>query len=632
MLALNTWWQQTPAGTKLLIAGIVVLAIAVCALLVSENLGPDMEPLLAGRLSASERQNIVAYLQSQDVPYRIHGGVIEVPAEQRPQLLAAMRVRSLIPAEESTSGFAKLTTHKPAWYLSNEQNRQLYNLALQDELSRVVSSYPAVRRATVIISHPQGLGFAATHRRPSASVNVEMASGMLDPRTVEAIAGLVSGAVAEMEPQDVAVIDATAGRQYTARASGDLAMTGEAHELKQGIEQACREKIIQTLSYIEGVIVAVNAEVDVVRRKMASDLVDPEHTLELRTAEQIDTLQESTSRGEQSALTSQRVARQFAPALSRRQETAVDPGGLPTRISATVNVPRSFFVAAYRRATGPRATEPSDADLLPFIDTQLARIRRQVEPLVLSREPGQVVVDVYPDSAGAAPEAAPALLSAPAAAEQPFASLLDVPWPVAAMIGLLASVLIVARAARPRRSPAPPAAAAGGPPVNRASERLINSIRDEHPQTIAVCLSRLPQDMAAEVLASLPDELTAEVLDRMTRMTDVESDILRDVDDYLAIRTAEEAPTDPDQLEHLDDATVRAVVEEVGGETLVAALRVAGPVFRERVMRHMPDSEGQRLRRSLEEPIPVCVSDIEAAQRRVLEIAARYQSVEGLAA
>ena len=43
---------------------------------------------------------------------------------------------------------------------------------------------------------------------------------------------------------------------------------------------------------------------------------------------------------------------------------------------------------------------PTDAALQPLVDDSLARIRKQVETLVQSRDAGQVVVDVYPDAMG----------------------------------------------------------------------------------------------------------------------------------------------------------------------------------------------------------------------------------------
>lgn len=625
MYGIKEWWSQSPGGTKLLVVGMIALTLAVSVLVARRLAAPGMEPLFDQPLDAPHRSRITTYLQGEGVPYDTQGGRIRVPPEDRPRVLAALRVHELLPRDSTPgAGFAALTTHKPAWYLSNEQNRQVYNLALQDELSRVVAGYPGVKRATVIVSQPQAVGFAATHRRPSASVSVEMSAGAgaLDARTVDAIAALISGSVSEMRPQDVAVIDATAGRQFKARASHS-ASTGIGQELQHGLEQAYREKIIGALSYIEGVIVAVNVEVDVVRRQTDSQTVDPMRTFELRLSER--TL-ESNADSEDRALIWRResprsVERQFQPAISQRHETAVDPGGLPTRVSATVNVPRSFLAHG-------------DAD---DIQEQLARIRRQIEPLVLSREPGQVVVDIYPDARRAAGAVAPAAAT-PSAAGLSETTWFD-PWPIA--VGLLAISLLVLGLRRPAAPSAQQAVESTGPAPWANHEHLLACVRGEQPQTIAVILSRLSDEKAAEVLIELPEAVQAEVVQRMAEMEEAAPDVLREVDDYLAGRLAEtsppadfqseivhDSPLDPDLLDSLDDTTVRAVLDELGREDLVLAMRVAGDRFRRTVLRCVPRDEARRIRQELEAMTSggVRICDIEAAQRRVLELASRYQS------
>ena len=88
----------------------------------------------------------------------------------------------------------------------------------------------------------------------------------VDKNLVDAIAGWVRGAVAEMRPQDVTVIDANLGRVFTV-ADEDQILPGEAMAQMAQLEQYHRSKIMEVLSYIPGVIVAVNVRADPVLRQ-----------------------------------------------------------------------------------------------------------------------------------------------------------------------------------------------------------------------------------------------------------------------------------------------------------------------------------------------------------------------------
>ena len=150
---------------------------------------------------------------------------------------------------------------------SNAQNAQAFLLAKQKVLGQIIGKMVGVKSASVMLSMPEKQGFGTTYVRPSASVNVMMLpSKRVAKQLVEAIAGLVSGAVAEMTAQDVVVIDANRGRQFTVKSPNDV-LPGEALELVQQLEHRYREKVNQVLSYIPGVIIAVNARVDPVHTK-----------------------------------------------------------------------------------------------------------------------------------------------------------------------------------------------------------------------------------------------------------------------------------------------------------------------------------------------------------------------------
>lgn len=68
---------------------------------------------------------------------------------------------------------------------------------------------------------------------------------------------------------------------------------------------------------------------------------------------------------------------------------------------------------------------------------------------------------------------------------------------------------------------------------NVNEEILVNYLKNEYPQTIAVIMSKIKTEHASKVLALLPDSLSMEVVLRMLRMDTVQKDILDDIEKTL---------------------------------------------------------------------------------------------------
>ena len=397
---------------KMLIASLSVIAFATILVVALYTGQPEMVPLIERSASESQRLAVVSYLDSRGEKYEVRGDQILVPASRRASVAAAIQTDV---APDQGSGFA-LLVEQQSWWQSNEQYRQLYNIALQNELSRTVGRMRNVDKAKVIISHPKLTGFAATHRRPSASVNIEMQAGSLNQATANAIAGLVSGAVAEMSAEDVIVIDAKAGRQFRAR-EDDQMIPGDFLELVQHQERLYRDKLTDALAYIPHVIVAVNVEMQTTRRQRESTSFDKGNSVTLITHERSRTENTSEPRnggepgarsnigadiagsgGNGRSATVEETESEFNPYAGVTHLKEVELGGVPTRVSATVNVPRSYFVSIFMQGKAEDAPEPDDAALQAIYTEHLDRIRKQIEPLMASKDAGQLVVDVYPDA------------------------------------------------------------------------------------------------------------------------------------------------------------------------------------------------------------------------------------------
>ncbi len=64
-------------------------------------------------------------------------------------------------------------------------------------------------------------------------------------------------------------------------------------------------------------------------------------------------------------------------------------------------------------------------------------------------------------------------------------------------------------------------------------DMLINFLMDEHPQTVAVFLSKVRSEMASKLLKRLPRDVSEEVVVRMLKLEDIPSQILQNVEESI---------------------------------------------------------------------------------------------------
>jgi flagellar M-ring protein FliF len=433
---------------------VMLLAGALLLLYASQGTTVRLPPVPADRQATS-----LARLKSAGIDAKLDAGSIVVPLAKQDQALAVLAQEDMLTGDTSAA-FDQMLTRQNPW-MSNAQNAQAFLLAKNKVLGQIIGKMRGVRSADVVVSVPEEKGFGRSAVRPSAAVNVTMqSSSPVDRRMVEAIAGLVSGAVAGMKPQDVVVIDAQLGRQFTVKSENDVA-PGETLELVDQIEQYHRRKISELLAYIPGVIVAVNVQTDSVQRKQveeftydSSEPVKSEFNREMERKDGSESgapgVRSNTGADVEGANASgshektNETRTEYGEKNLTRRTQAVEVGRNARQINVAVNVPRSYFVSLHKLskpapAAGAEAKpedEPTDEVLKPIVDAHLIRIKTQVEPLVSINGQSGVVsglvrVDVVPD-AGAA-----YALAHPMAAQSAVTALASSAWvKPAALLGL----------------------------------------------------------------------------------------------------------------------------------------------------------------------------------------------------
>jgi len=194
-------------------------------------------------------------------------------------------------------------------------------------------------------------------------------------------------------------------------------------------------------------------------------------------------------------------------------------------------------------------------------------------------------------------------------------------------------------------------------------------LRNEHPQIVAAILSHLDFDQSSSVLRVFTERQRNEVLIRIATLDGIQPMALKDLNEVMGqilaggermkksnlggVKTAaeiinmmgtsveasvldyiREADSDLAQkimdnmftfedVEKIDDRGIQAVLKEVQSESLIVALKGAGPELREKIFRNMSTRAAETLREDLESRGPVRLSEVEAEQKEILKVVRR---------
>ncbi|MCB9848431.1 MAG: flagellar motor switch protein FliG [Phycisphaeraceae bacterium] len=203
------------------------------------------------------------------------------------------------------------------------------------------------------------------------------------------------------------------------------------------------------------------------------------------------------------------------------------------------------------------------------------------------------------------------------------------------------------------------------------SENLLTFIQDEHPQTIALILCHMPHYKASEILVGLPISKQVEVIKRIANMEQTNPEVIRQVEEglesrlssmlmqsmekaggietvaevlNLADRATEKAimegleSEDPDLVEQIrrlmfvfedvllvNDKGIQSVLKEVDNDELALALKTASEPLKDKMFGNMSERAVQLIKEEMEFMGPVRVSDVEAAQQRIVDIVRRLE-------
>lgn len=198
------------------------------------------------------------------------------------------------------------------------------------------------------------------------------------------------------------------------------------------------------------------------------------------------------------------------------------------------------------------------------------------------------------------------------------------------------------------------------------SQNLLTYLNDEHPQTIALIMSHLPANIAAEILAGLPESRRLAVVRRVATMGRTNPEIIREVEKGLERRMSsvmsqsferaggveavaemlnvtdrateraimdslvQEDPELVDEIRRLmfvfedvarfSDKDIQTVLKNVETSQWALALKGASDTLKEKILKNMSERASEMLREEMEYLGPAKRSAVEGKQQEIVDV------------
>jgi flagellar biosynthesis/type III secretory pathway M-ring protein FliF/YscJ len=499
--------QQLSALTstqKMLVAALIAIMVLTMLYWGKYAQNAEMVSLLGDQtLDETDIGSIDKQLDLSGVQHSLVSGKIMVPADRHAELLANLMYARALPSD-THSAFETMSAKLNPW-ASNSEREASYTQATANDLSDVISRMPGVKEARVVLNAKNDVRVEGSVL-PTATVFITTRGSIEDKMgLVRATADGVAGAVSGLHPSQISVI---INRESLKVPDGDESNIAELSDKRKAREHELEQKI-RTLLVIDGLQVAVNCDVEI-GTKESSDLehdksktfVEPLHT---QTSDTETTTNNPTARdpgvgsntgaggagangaasvdagsasGGSNPNTSsvQTESTDNTVILDEHRTSTRTPAGKDRVVSATVNVPLSYFPLAYKRLN-PKAPDPDESTLAVARTAELSRIHDLLKNAIGLKTDGDISVEYYADP--------PVDTTSLAAAVAPMTAMTTVTGHAKEIgIGLLAIVSLLMMATLARKSSPAPAlagsfAGAGGEsniPVAAAARPGLNTL------------------------------------------------------------------------------------------------------------------------------------------------------------
>jgi flagellar motor switch protein FliG len=201
------------------------------------------------------------------------------------------------------------------------------------------------------------------------------------------------------------------------------------------------------------------------------------------------------------------------------------------------------------------------------------------------------------------------------------------------------------------------------------SREVVEIVKDEHPQIIAIVLAYLDSQQAADVVERLPEEIRSDILMRVAGLSDIQQSALAEIENLIESKSVDASggssrkvggdkvaadivnalkpsrgetileqikEKDPDVSERIqemmftfdtllnvDDRGIQALLREISNDLLVIALKGCDPSVSDKILGNMSKRASTLLREDMEAKGPMKLSEVEGSQKEILDVARR---------
>ncbi|MFY9853739.1 MAG: flagellar basal-body MS-ring/collar protein FliF [Terracidiphilus sp.] len=243
---------------------------------------PSYKPLMTG-MEPADAQAIATQLAAKKIPYLLSpdGTSISVAADQVDA--ARLEVASHDTPHSGRIGFEIFD--KVSWGQTEFDEKVNYQRAMEGELERTIQTMSSVKSARVHLVMATDSVFMDRERGAKASVTLRLRRGSLSREEISSIQRLVAGAVDELKPEDVVIIDADSNQS--------LGHGGSSSDQNDGIEQELTRRLVSTLGPVVGadrIHASVNVEYETGSSEESEEKYDPavSATLTMQHSEELN--------------------------------------------------------------------------------------------------------------------------------------------------------------------------------------------------------------------------------------------------------------------------------------------------------------------------------------------------------
>ncbi len=258
------FWSGLSRPTRLIMGAAAFVIVCALFFFIFGQKKTPLEVLFSG-LEPGQAEEVLAVLEEQRIPFDTadEGATILVPREQRDRL----RIKLSPDLYAQGKGFALFEAG--GLIASDFERRVQWQIALEEELRRTITSLDSIKQARVHLVIPEDGVFMRDRGVPTAAIFVRLEPlASLTDQQVRGILTMVAGSVEGLLPENVTIIDARGNVLFDAFQLGEKNSPQHASsqiELQRGFERELEYRLRTLLERIYGpgkAVAMVSAELD----------------------------------------------------------------------------------------------------------------------------------------------------------------------------------------------------------------------------------------------------------------------------------------------------------------------------------------------------------------------------------